>query len=308
MQSLGRAPIRSPGRAPQSRAHLRRDPAPSRWAYRWQRIWLTPVWRFGLRIGLPLAVLAAVLAAVWADPVRGGAIRAQMAQMQAAVQNRDEFRLTTLSIEGASPELADAVRAKLNLDLPMSSFDLDLAALRAAAQALPAVADAQVQIRTGGLIRVLIAERVPALVWRNGASLSLIDAQGHLVAMLHDRYDRPDLPLISGEGADIAAAEALDILAAAGPIAARVQGIVRMGQRRWDIVLDYGQRLMLPAQNPIGALDRALALDQAERLFDRDILAIDLRYGPRPVLRLAPYAQALRQQSLGLIQPVESIL
>jgi cell division protein FtsQ len=290
------------------RPHMRRDAAPSRWAYRWQRIWLTPLWRFGFRVVLPLAVLAAVAAVIWADPVRAGAIKAHIAQMQAAVQNRQEFRLTTLAIEGATPELADALRAKLNVTLPMSSFDLDLTALRDAAQSLPAVVDAQVHIRSGGLIRVLITERVPALVWRNGDALSLIDGQGHLVAILLARQDRDDLPLISGAGADAAAAEALDILAAAGPIAPRIQGLVRMGQRRWDIVLDFGQRLMLPEDNPIAALDRALALDQAERLFDRDILAIDLRYGPRPVLRLAPYALTQRQQSLGLIQPVESTL
>ena len=288
--------------------HTRRDVAPSRWAYRWQRMWLTPLWRFGFRVVLPLAVLAGVAAIIWADPVRASAIKAHIAQMQAAVQNRQEFRLTTLSIEGATPELADALRAKLNLKLPISSFDLDLGALRVAAQSLPAVADAQVQIRSAGVVRVLITERVPALVWRNGDALTLIDGQGHLVALLLARQDRSDLPLISGAGADAAAAEALDILAAAGPIAPRIQGLVRMGQRRWDIVLDFGQRLMLPEDNPIAALDRALALDQAERLFDRDILAIDLRYGPRPVLRLAPYALTQRQQSLGLIQPVESTL
>ena len=290
------------------RSQPRRDAAPSRWAYRWQRMWLTPLWRFGFRVGLPLLALAGTAAIVWSDPARAGAIKAHIAQMQAAVHDRQEFRLTTLAIEGASPELADALRAKLNLNLPISSFDLDLAALRDTAQSLPAVADAQVQIRSGGLVRVLITERVPALVWRNGDDLTLIDGQGHLVAMLLARQDRDDLPLISGDGADTAAHEALDILAAAGPIAPRIQGLVRMGQRRWDIVLNYGQRLMLPEENPIAALDRALALDQAERLFDRDILAIDLRYGPRPVLRLAPYALTQRHQSLGLIQPVESTL
>jgi cell division protein FtsQ len=290
-----------------ARLSQRRDPAPSRWAYRWQRIWLTPLWRFGFRVALPLGVLACVIMAIWADPVRAGAIKAHFAQMQSALQNRQEFRLTTLSIEGASPELADAVRAKLNIRFPLSSFDLDLPALRRAAQDLPAVADAQIFIRSGGLVRMVITERVPAMVWRADNDLWLLDDTGHRVAMLYARQDRADLPLVSGQGADAAAAEALDILAAASPLGTRVQGLVRMGKRRWDLVLDYGQRLMLPAENPIAALDRALALDQAERLFDRDISAIDLRNGERPVLRLAPYAHTQRQIRLGLIQPVETL-
>jgi cell division protein FtsQ len=304
MQSLIRRPRHIRPAAPP----LRRDPAPSRLQYRWQRLWLTPFWRFSIRVLLPFAILAGIAALIWSDPVRAGAIKAHVTAMQNAVQNRQEFLMTTLSIEGASPDLADAVRSKLKVALPMSSFDLDLAALRAAAQSLPAVAEAQVQIRSGGVLRVQITERVPALVWRKGEHLILIDSDGHAVAGLHARSDRADLPLIAGQGANEAAGEALDILATAGPISGRIQGLMRMGQRRWDIVLDYGQRLMLPAENPIAALDRALALDQAERLFDRDILAIDLRYGPRPVLRLAPYAMTKRQESLGLIKPVESSL
>ncbi len=299
MQSLTRPPMP---------AQRRKDPAPSRWAYRWQRIWLTPLWRFGIRVVLPLAVLALIGLAVWADPVQSAAIRAQIAALQASVQQREEFRLTTLAIEGASPDLADAIRAKLNVSLPVSSFDVDLLALREAAQSLPAVADAQVKIRTGGLLQVTITERIPALVWRRGEDLLLIDAKGVLVAGLHARSDRADLPLVVGQGAQEAAGEALDILAAAGPIAPRIQGLVRIGARRWDIVLDHNQRLMLPQENPLAALDRALALDQAERLFDRDILALDLRHGPRPVLRLAPYALTLRQMNLARTLSTESSL
>lgn len=299
MQSLTRPPMP---------AQRRKDPAPSRWAYRWQRIWLTPLWRFGIRVVLPLAVLALIGLAVWADPVQSAAIRAQIAALQASVQQREEFRLTTLAIEGASPDLADAIRAKLNVSLPVSSFDVDLLALREAAQSLPAVADAQVKIRTGGLLQVTITERIPALVWRRGEDLLLIDAKGVLVAGLHARSDRADLPLVVGQGAQEAAGEALDILAAAGPIAPRIKGLVRIGARRWDIVLDHNQRLMLPQENPLAALDRALALDQAERLFDRDILALDLRHGPRPVLRLAPYALTLRQTNLARTLSTESSL
>ena len=311
MQSLiGRPRHIRPSAPPFGRAEppLRRDPAPSRWAYRWQRLWLTPIWRFTFRVVLPFAGLAGVAALVWSDPSRAAAIKAHVQATQDAVQNRQEFLMTTLAIEGASPDLADALRSKLNVKLPQSSFDIDLLALRDAAQSLPAVADAKVQIRSGGVLRVLITERVPALVWRIGDDLILVDSDGHRVAALHARSDRADLPLIAGQGADAAAAEALDIMATAGPIAHRIQGLVRMGERRWDVVLDFGQRLMLPAENPIPALDRALALDQAERLFDRDILAIDLRYGPRPVLRLAPYALTKRQEALGLIKPVESSL
>ena len=47
----GPEPKPLPHPAPRPKA----DPAPSRWAYRMQRLMLTPLFRQGLRLGLPLA-------------------------------------------------------------------------------------------------------------------------------------------------------------------------------------------------------------------------------------------------------------
>jgi cell division protein FtsQ len=292
----------------QIRRALRRDPAPSKWQYRLQRMWLTPVYRFAFRYVMPVAVTGLIGAAIWSDKDRAAAITAQVAAVQSMFENRPEFRVDFLSIEGASVDLADAVRAKLALTLPASSFDLDLDLLRQTAETLDAVAEASVQIRAGGVLRVALVERQAVLIWRDGDMLEMLDSTGHRVASLRARADRADLPLIVGKGANEVTDEALDLLAAAGPIAQSIRGLQRMGERRWDIILDRNQRIMLPEYNPIAALDRALALDQAEKLFARDITAIDLRYGPRPVLRMAPYAMTQSLRARGIEPTVESKL
>ncbi len=290
------------------RPNLRRDPAPSRWRYRLQRMWLTPIYRFAIRRLLPVGILALIGVAVWADKDRSAAIHAQFSSIQTLFENRPEFRVALLSIDGASADLADAVRMKLALKLPASSFDLDLDALRQTAESLDAVADATVQIRAGGVLRITLIERQPTVVWRNGNQLEMLDAMGHRVASLHQRSDRADLPLIVGLGADQLTPEALDILAAAGPITRSVRALQRMGERRWDLILDRNQRILLPEIDPIAALERALALDQAENLFARDISAIDLRNGARPVLRLAPFAMTENLRARGIEPTVESKL
>ena len=106
--------------------------------------------------------------------------------------------------------------------------------------------------------------------------------------------------MLAGDGADGATPEALAILDAAGPILARLRGLVRVGDRRWDMVLDRDQRIQLPAENPVAALERLLALDQADALLTRDILTIDLRQEKRPVLRLAPFAFGEVRRAQGL--------
>jgi cell division protein FtsQ len=113
------------------------------------------------------------------------------------------------------------------------------------------------------------------------------------------------LPLIAGEGADLAATEALALMDAAGPLTKRLRGLVRVGDRRWDMVLDRDQRLLLPSDRPVQALERLLALDQAEDLLARDLVAIDLRDEKRPVLRLGEDALMAARRARGLIPAEE---
>ena len=57
------------------------------------------------------------------------------------------------------------------------------------------------------------------------------------------------------------------------------------------MVLDRGQRILLPANGPVAALERAIALNQADDMLGRDISVVDLRDGTRPVVRVGIPAQ-----------------
>lgn len=294
MQSLG-----APRRSLYAQA-MRRDPAPSRWAYRMQRLWLTPLFRIGFRVGVPAFLLATTVGLVLSDAGRRAAIADGIAGVRERFENRPEFIVGLVSVEGASDELADAVRQRLDLTLPLSSFAIDLVAARDRIQELDAVAQADLMVRSGGVLEVKITERVPVVLWRTENAIEMLDNAGHRVASLAARTDRPDLPLVAGEGADAATPDAMALIAAAQPIMPRVRGLVRVGDRRWDLILDRNQRILLPAQNPIAAVERLIALDKAHDLLGRDVLAVDLRTNHRPVLRLAPNALNQRRRAQGI--------
>lgn len=279
---------------------LLRDPAPSRTAYRLHRLWLTPLFRAMLRVGLPAFIIMFSIGLYLSNDNRRANISTAWAGAWEAVEERPEFMINLLAIDGASPALAEAIRAKLALQLPVSSFAIDMEAAIARIEELDAVATAEMRLRTGGVLQVAIEERLPVIIWRTPSELSLLDIEGRRVAKILARADRPDLPVVSGEGANDDVPGALAILAAAQPIEARVRGLVRTGERRWDVVLDRDQRILLPETGPIPALERVIALDKAEDLLDRDILAIDMRDDGRPVLRLAPYALGEMRQSQGI--------
>jgi cell division protein FtsQ len=293
MQSLSRA------------MPLRRDPAPSRWAYRMQRLWLTPVFRVTMRVGIPAFVFALSAGIYLSDQARRDAFGASYTDLKTSVEQRPEFMVGLLSIDGASPALSDAVRARVKVDLPQSRFDLDLDAIQAKAEGLDAVAAAEIRIGAGGVLQIVITEREPAFVWRSDAGLMLLDATGHRIAGLADRADRADLPLVAGLGADAALGEAVEILDALGPLAPRLRGIVRISERRWNLVLDRDQTILLPADNPTAVLEGLIALNEAEDILARDLISIDLRNEHRPVLRLAPFALDELRRAQG-IAPTES--
>ncbi len=274
-----------------------RDPAPSRTAYRMQRLWLTPLFRAVLRIGVPVVLVAA--AAFWylSNEVRLDNLRNMASETLYSIQHRPEFMVNLMQIDDVSGEVADDIRTVTAIDFPISSFDLDLKTMRQRIEGLDAVAGAELVVRRGGVLDVKVIERVPAVVWRGRDTLELLDGTGHRVASLDNREKRGDLPLIAGDGADTAVPEALLLFKAAGPILGRVRGLLRVGERRWDVILDRNQRIMLPETGAIAALERVLALNESSDLLSRDLTIVDMRDARRPTLRLSPRAVELMRQT-----------
>ncbi len=269
---------------------MRRDPAPTRWGYRYQRMMLTPGFRVGLRFGVPV-LLALLIAGIWfAQESNRAALSAQFDALKSKVQHRPEFMVTAVEIDGAESALAAAIQAFLPKKMPVSSFDLDLPAIRLRIRELTAVADATVRVRPGGTLAIEVTQRVPVAVWRHVDGLRLVDGDGVMTGMIAARSDRGDLPLIAGDGARENIGEAIQLFAAAEPISDRVRGLVRMGERRWDLVLDRDQRILLPTKAPVPALERVIALDAAQDMLGRDIAAVDVRNEDRPTIRLTEQA------------------
>jgi cell division protein FtsQ len=207
-----------------------------------------------------------------------------------AIVERPQFTITRIDVPDVSRDLAEAIRVAAFVRLPASSLELDVNAVRDRIESLDAVERARVRALASGVLEIRAIERVPVVVWRSAGGIELLDAEGVRVAEVDGRLRRPDLPLIAGEGAKAQVPEALALLAETRPVAERVRGLVRVGERRWDLVLDRGQVVKLPETDPVLALRRVMALDKAESLLARDLTVVDLRDPSRPMLRLSEHA------------------
>ncbi len=262
----------------------------ARLSYRLQRIWLTPFYRGLITRGFPAFLVVGLAAILLANPQNRLQIAHWGEALYSTVVDRPEFMVNALQVSPVAPELERSIRARLAEELPQSSFRLDLPELRAAIEAYDSVAEASLRLGAGGEMIVTIKERVPVVLWHSGVERQLLDIDGHRVAILAPNAQVPALPLIAGAGAQDHVREALALLDAAFPLGERLRGLVRVGERRWDVVLDRDQRIRLPEHGAMQALERALALDDAQDLLARDVLAVDLRNPSRPVLHVSPGA------------------
>ncbi|MFP7673746.1 cell division protein FtsQ/DivIB [Marivita sp. S0852] len=287
--------------------NLRPDPAPSRLKYRMERLMLTPLFRVLLRFGLP-CLLTFAIASWWlsVDSNRQMIVDTY-AELRSDVESRPEFMVNMMAVDGASDLVAQGVRELLPVDFPISSFDLDLEAMRETVVSLAPVKSARLYVRQGNVLQVDIVERIPVVLWRNDRGLQLLDEDGVLVGPAFLRADWPELPLIVGDGANLRVEEALNLAHAVEPLAPRLRGLVRMGERRWDVVLDRDQRIMLPEEDAVQALERVLAMDEAVDMLERDIVRVDLRLPARPTLRMTDGAvrELLRIRAIEAGEPVE---
>ncbi|WP_322889614.1 MULTISPECIES: cell division protein FtsQ/DivIB [unclassified Yoonia] len=273
-------------------ADMPHDPAPSKWGYRYQRLMLTPGFRATVRIGVPILLIAVIAGSWFSKPENRTMLDTKIAETIRSFQERPQFMVQSMDVTGGDDAVRAAVMELLPKTFPLSSFDLDLLAIRAEIEALDAVRTASVRVGPGGTLQVDVTPREPVALWRDGPVLRLIDAESVQSGTVASRGDRPDLPLIAGDGAEQHIQEALDLYAGAGPLRDRVRGLVRMGERRWDIVLDRDQRILLPGDGAVAAFDRVIALNLAQDMLERDVTIVDMRNAERPTLRMNEDAAA----------------
>ncbi|WP_404333763.1 cell division protein FtsQ/DivIB [Sphingomonas sp. MMS12-HWE2-04] len=155
---------------------------------------------------------------------------------------------------------------------------VDLGQLRERLLKFPWVKDARVSRRLPNTLRIFIVEREPAAIWQNHGQLMLVDTTGVPLEPV-SREAMPDLPLLIGDGAN-GQEEARKVLMQAAPA---LQPLVRaatwVGNRRWDLTFNTGERLQLPEgeEDAAKALRKFAELDGEQRLLGKGNIRFDMR-------------------------------
>ncbi|MHC3128320.1 cell division protein FtsQ [Brevundimonas sp. GN22] len=227
-------------------------------------------------VAVCLVAGVAVLAGVLATGARAERISASMQEKFDAVTVGMGLKLEQVHVNGASPEAKGPIQRAVGLYQDQPIVSLDLNAVRERVEQVGWVKEARVVRLLPNTIIVDVKEHNRLAVWQVGGKAHVIDADGVVIPGA-DAGRYPELPLIVGKGADQAAADIVPLLRQRPRLMSRIDALVRVDERRWDLRLKDGALIQLPAVDQDSALIRLDALDQRERLLDLGFARVDLR-------------------------------
>ena len=201
------------------------------------------------------------------------------------------LRVTKVEVEGRANTPEPLLRAALGVHRGDPILGFSVAQARQRIESLSWVAQATVERRLPGTVVVHLQERRPFAIWQHDGKFVVIDRKGQIVAHKNVEQFR-QLPLVVGAGAPEDAAKLLDALSNLPTVQSRVVAAVRVGQRRWNLLMKSKTTVMLPEGHATVALERLARLQRDHELLDRPLAAIDMRLPDRLVLRPRPDAHS----------------
>ncbi len=232
--------------------------------------------------------------------VRGGHVEeltSTLSDTRNALANSVGFRITTVAINGRKQLTQDEVLAIGGVNGRSSLLFLDAETVRDKLKANPWIGDATVLKLYPGRLQINIVERSAFALWQRDGRLSVIADDG---AVLEPYVTRrfTSLPLVVGKGAETRAKDFLALLDRYPQVRAVTKAAIFVGERRWNLRLKDGLDIRLPENDVDKALAALSKLDQEDKLFSRDIVAVDMRLPDRLVVQLSDDAAKAREDLL----------
>jgi cell division protein FtsQ len=249
--------------------------------------------RFGLT-----ATLLILLGSAGLGVVKGGHVEefaAFVSDTRNALANSAGFRITAVAINGRKHLSQDEVLGIGGVNGRSSLLFLDAATVRDKLKANPWIADATVLKFYPGQLQIDIVERTAFALWQQGGRLSVISDDG---AVLEPYVSRRfvTLPLVVGKGAETRARDFLALLARYPQVHSVTKAAIFVGERRWNLRLKDGLDIRLPENDVGNALAALSRMDREDRLFSRDIVAVDMRLPDRLTVQLSEDAAKAREE------------
>ncbi|MGF7161356.1 cell division septal protein FtsQ [Rhodoligotrophos appendicifer] len=216
---------------------------------------------------------------------RGGSLRALVNEASALVG----FSAENIAISGLQHQSREAVLSAIGVEEGGSLIGFDAIAARDKLKSLDWVSHASVLRLFPNRLQIELDERVPFALWQSDGVFKVIDKDGVAMPSLSVKAYKT-LPIVVGEGANLAAVDLVNHLEAQPEIMSMTRAAVRVADRRWVLYLSNTIKVDLPEEKVPQALALLVTLTDRYGIMTRDITNIDMRLSDRVVVRLSDEA------------------
>ena len=260
-------------------------PRPSKIRYRLERVWLR-LWLRKLILYLSLILVFSTFCLLIFEYSNDWIkLKDYKNYFKNNIFERPELSVSKLEIKTTNLDLINQINAILKLSFPINSIKLDINHIQKIINQIDSVESSNVRIKDSGVLLVEVIERKPVAVYRENDDLTLIDLKGYKINNIFSRNDRKDLPLIVGTEGNYQVKEALEIYQLLSIYLNEIRGLIRIGERRWDIIFKNNKRVKLPEKHPKRSLRNFLSSDKSYLISSNDFVIIDLRFTNKIILR-----------------------
>lgn len=247
-----------------------------------------------VRVAMRASALAFLAAVVTTGLVQGGYFNYEgspwmlLPGKAAGVVGMAAQEISITGLEHHEPEM---LLTAIGVQPGGSLIGFDAVRARNILENLDWIESAKVQRLFPNQLTVEVREREPFAIWQRGQAYYVIDRAGAAMSGL-DAVQMVRLPLVTGEGANTAAADLINQLAAYPDIMLQVKAAARVGSRRWTLYLDNGITVQLPERDWQQAIAMADELNRTQQILSRGIRSLDLRLPGRVTVEVAEIAAA----------------
>jgi cell division protein FtsQ len=192
-------------------------------------------------------------------------------------------------VEGRKHTKLDMILAatQVKTKTPILAYDIDV--ILENLLKLDWIKSVTVQRRLPNLIYIRLVEREPIALWQHQKNHYLVDKDGVVIkGPILENFK--NLPIVVGTDAPVHAPKLITLLEQFPLITKHLTAMVRIRERRWDLLLDGTITVKLPEENQEEALSRLTILLDEHKITPTDVLAIDLRLPKQVIMKLTPEA------------------
>lgn len=202
------------------------------------------------------------------------------------ISEKAYLTLGQVETEGRIRTSLEDINKTLQLSQGMPILDINLHEKQQALLQLPWVKSAVIERHLPATLSIRIEEKSPIALWQNKGLYFPLDEQGNPIQ--DNKTHLSDLILVVGSDAPEHTLNLIETLNKFDDIRIKVRSAVRVGNRRWNLLLNDAQNgleILLPETAIETALTRLQQADKEEGILKKDLQRIDLRQPERLVVR-----------------------